>query len=92
MYGEPYFTKRADKEYKRWAENKSNQAILDKIDELIDDIMSNGLMCCIGKSERLRYFKVATYSRRITDEHRLVYQLYEESFIIISCYGHYDDK
>ncbi|MDR2969048.1 MAG: Txe/YoeB family addiction module toxin [Tannerellaceae bacterium] len=34
------------------------------------------------------------WSRRITDEHRLVYKIEEETItvLVLSTYGHYDDK
>jgi toxin YoeB len=34
------------------------------------------------------------WSRRITDKHRLIYEIQEEKIIVLvlSAYGHYDDK
>lgn len=43
----------------------------------------------IGKPERLKHFD--GWSRRITDEHRLVYSVDENKIIhLISCKGHYE--
>ncbi len=43
----------------------------------------------IGKPEPLRHQLKGFWSRRINDEHRLVYQVTEESLIIASCRFHY---
>ncbi len=43
----------------------------------------------IGKPEALKYDYAGYWSRRITDEHRLVYKV-EDAFIrIVSCKSHY---
>jgi toxin YoeB len=44
----------------------------------------------IGKPEPLKYELQGYWSRRITDEHRLVYKVEENLLIIISCKYHYD--
>ena len=88
---ERYFTKQADKEYQDWA--RSDKNVLKKINELIDDIEENGMMCCKGKPEQLKYFDIPTYSRKITKADRLVYRHYnDKDLLIISCKGHYEDK
>lgn len=47
-----------------------------------------------GKPEQLKYYKIPTFSRRISEKHRLVYEVIEEELIvnILSVWGHYDDK
>jgi toxin YoeB len=47
-----------------------------------------------GKPEQLKHFKEPTWSRRITDKHRLVYRIQDETVtvLVISAYGHYEDK
>ena len=47
-----------------------------------------------GQVERLRHCKNETWSRRITQEHRLVYEIHDDLVVVlvISSYGHYDDK
>ena len=42
-----------------------------------------------GKPEPLRYRK--GYSRRIDDEHRLIYEVEDGILYIYACKGHYDD-
>ena len=62
-----------------------------RINELVKDIDRNGLLNGIGKPESLKYRKVC--SRRITDEHRLVYNMdSNHNLIIYSCKYHYEDK
>lgn len=48
----------------------------------------------IGKPEPLKGNKTGLYSRRISKKHRLIYKVEDEKIIviIISAYGHYDDK
>lgn len=45
-----------------------------------------------GKPEPLRGNLSGYWSRRITQEHRLVYRVTDEAVIIVSCRGHYEDK
>jgi toxin YoeB len=43
----------------------------------------------IGKPEPLKHQFAGYWSRRITDEHRLVYKVTADSIIIASCRYHY---
>jgi len=47
-----------------------------------------------GQIEQLRYCKEETWSRRISKEHRIVYRVKDDvvEVLILSAYGHYDDK
>lgn len=65
-----------------------DKKVVDKIYSLLKDIDRNGVSKGIGKPERLKHFD--GWSRRITDEHRLVYNADEENIYIISCKGHYE--
>lgn len=61
-----------------------------RINELVKDIDRNGLLNGIGKPEPLKHRKA--FSRRITDEHRLVYNVdSNQNLIIYSCKYHYED-
>jgi toxin YoeB len=44
-----------------------------------------------GKPEPLKGNFRGCWSRRITEEHRLVYRVSEDAIEIVSCYGHYDN-
>ena len=47
-----------------------------------------------GKPEQLKHYEIPTWSRRISDKHRLVYQINESivTVLVIAAYGHYEDK
>ena len=44
-----------------------------------------------GKPEPLRGDKSGLWSRRITDEHRMIYQVTDAFIIVHSLRGHYED-
>lgn len=62
--------------------------VLKRINLLVDDIVRNG-NAGLGKPEPLRHDFAGYWSRRITDEHRLVYKLAEDEVRIASCRYHY---
>ena len=68
-----------------WGRN--DRKLLDKIYELLKDTDRNGAAKGIGKPEKLKYRE--GWSRRITDEHRLIYDVDEENIYVYSCKGHY---
>jgi toxin YoeB len=43
----------------------------------------------LGKPEPLRHELRGYWSRRINDEHRLVYKVTEDAIVIVSCRYHY---
>ena len=43
-----------------------------------------------GKPEPLKHHLKGFWSRRISDEHRLIYEVTEASINILSCKGHYE--
>jgi toxin YoeB len=80
------FTDIAWQHYLHWqAEDKK---ILKKINELIRDIDRNGNEG-LGKPEPLKHELSGFWSRRITDEHRLIYSIDNVNINIVSCRGHY---
>lgn len=44
----------------------------------------------IGKPEPLKFNRKGYWSRRINDEHRLIYKVDEQNIYIASCRGHYN--
>lgn len=44
----------------------------------------------LGKPEPLKYQFKGCWSRRITDEHRLIYRVTDEAIIIMACMYHYE--
>ena len=73
------------KEYVEW--QTIDRKIVKKINELIKDIERYGVLEGRGKPEKLKYRE--EYSRRIDEEHRLIYKVQGNIIIIISCKGHY---
>lgn len=51
-----------------------DKKILIKIDKLLNELREHPLTGT-GKPERLKYFELATWSRRISDKHRMVYRI-----------------
>ncbi len=83
------FADEAWEDYTDW--QIQDKKIAMRINELIKDINRNGLNQGIGKPEPLKHRKA--WSRRINQEHRLVYNLDEnKNLIILSCKGHYENK
>lgn len=83
------FADEAWEEYTDWQIRDKKIAI--RINELIKDINRNGLNQGIGKPEPMKRRKA--WSRRITQEHRLVYNFDEnKNLIILSCKGHYENN
>ena len=67
-----------------------NKKTLKRINQLIKDIGRNPFEG-IGKPEPLKGNLTGFWSRRIDEEHRLVYAVEENAVLLISCRGHYDD-
>lgn len=65
-----------------------NPAIQKKIQLLLQDIVNNPYTG-IGKLEPLKYELKNKWSRRINQEHRLVYEIRDEVLHIHSLKGHY---
>jgi toxin YoeB len=82
----PVFTPEAWEEFMQWS--KEDLKILRKILELIDDASRNPF-AGLGKPEALKHNLKSCWSRRITQEHRLVYQVTDDLLIIIKCKYHY---
>jgi toxin YoeB len=81
-----YFHKDAFDEYNAWA--KENPKIFEKIVKLIKETMRTPFEGS-GKPEPLKNELKGFWSRRINDEHRLVYEIKTNEIIIISCKYHY---
>ena len=86
--GNVTFSPEAFDEILFWA--SEDRKILKRIKSLISDIKRNGLLNGIGEPEQLKY-GTERYSRRINQEHRLVYTLKSGTLFIISCRGHYSE-
>jgi len=73
-------------DYLYW--QQQDKKILQRINDLIKDAMRSPFKG-IGKPEPLKGDLAGCWSRRITDEHRLVYAVRDNRLHIIQCRFHY---
>lgn len=76
-------------DYLYW--QKTDKKKLKRINELIKDISRNPFDG-IGKPEPLKHKYQGFWSRRIDQEHRLIYQVTNDCILIAKCRFHYDNK
>ena len=81
------FEAAAWEDYLFWQQN--DRQILRKINTLIRDIQRDPF-AGIGKPEALKHELAGFWSRRITDEHRVVYTVNGGEVLIAQCRYHYD--
>ena len=74
-------------DYLYW--QKTNKKVLNRINILLKDISRNP-NTGIGKPEPLKYKYKGFWSRRIDNEHRLIYRVVEDQILIAKCRHHYD--
>jgi len=67
------FSERAWEDYTHW--QKYDHKLVEKINALLVDISRDDPYEGIGKPEPLKHAFSGFWSRRITDEHRLVYRI-----------------
>lgn len=82
------FTERSFDQYLQW--QKEDRKTLRKINRLLKSIERDGPMKGEGKPEKLSY-KTGTYSRRIDEANRLVYEIKNQQIVVKACKGHYED-
>jgi len=80
------FVEEGWEDYNYWMVN--DKKIFKKLQNLIKDTLRNPFSG-IGKPEPLKGNLSGYWSKRITDEHRLVYKVETEQLIIIACRFHY---
>ncbi len=80
------FTHGGWEDYTYW--QQADRAILKRINRLIDEALRDPTSG-IGKPEPLKYGISGAWSRRITDEHRLVYQVLGQDFVVLQARYHY---
>jgi toxin YoeB len=81
------FTPHGWDDYTYWL--NSDRAVLKRINRLIDDTMRSP-SAGIGKPEPLRHVLSGAWSRRINEEHRLVYVVDNDDLVILQARYHYD--
>jgi toxin YoeB len=80
------FHKQAFDDFLFWSKN--DLKVVKKIIELINDIQKHPFEG-LGKPEALKHGFKGAWSRRITDEHRLIYLITDTDIGIIACRFHY---
>jgi toxin YoeB len=80
------FTEQAWNDYLYW--QKNDKRILKRVNELIRDTQRSPFDG-IGKPEPLKHQLQGLWSRRINDEHRLVYEVEDNDLRIVACRFHY---
>ncbi len=79
-------TPKAFEQLRYWA--KEDPKLLERIFQLLEDCGRSPFKG-IGKPEPLKGTK-GCWSRRITQEHRLVYKVTDETIILLACRYHYE--
>lgn len=80
------FSSQSWEEYLYW--QKKDKTILKRINELIKDITRTPYTGK-GKPGPLKYALTGYWSRRINDEHRIVYKVKDDSILIAQLRFHY---
>ena len=80
------FSELAWADYVSW--QKSDRRVIGRINELIRDIQRAPFEG-IGKPEPLRHALSGYWSRRITEEHRIVYKVQGDALLIAQLRYHY---
>ena len=80
------FTDRAWDDYLYW--QRHDKKLLRRVNELIEATRRDPFSG-IGKPEPLKHSLHGLWSRRINDEHRLVYRVEDDEIVIIACRYHY---
>jgi toxin YoeB len=82
----PSFTEQGWEHYIYWQE--TDKKMLKKINALIKECQRNPYEGT-GQPEPLRHDLSGWWSRRITQEHRLVYRIEGEMVVVAQCRNHY---
>lgn len=80
------FTPHGWEDYQHWVQ--TDRAVVKRINRLIDDALRDPFTG-IGKPEQLRHVLSGAWSRRITEEHRLVYLVDGDDLVILQPRYHY---
>ncbi len=80
------FTPLAWEDYLHW--QHTDRAVLKRLNRLIEDVLRDPASG-IGKPEALRHALAGAWSRRIDEEHRLVYLIDGKDVVILQARYHY---
>ena len=74
-------------DYVHW--QSTDRSTLRRINRLLDDVLRDPFEG-IGKPEQLRHALAGAWSRRIDEEHRLVYLVDEQDIVVLQARYHYE--
>ena len=80
------FSEHAWEDYVYW--QRTDRKTLDRINQLIKDIHRSPFQG-IGKPEPLKHGLSGYWSRRIDEEHRIVYKVEDDSLLLVQLRYHY---
>ncbi len=80
------FAEKAWDDYLYWL--KADKKMLNRINNLIKDIKREPFEG-IGKPEPLKHALSGYWSRRLNDEHRIIYKVHDDSILIAQLRYHY---
>lgn len=80
------FAPQAWEDYEYW--QQTDRSVVKRVNRLIDDALRTPTTG-IGKPEPLKYGISGAWSRRITEEHRLVYSVSGDDLIVLQVRYHY---
>lgn len=80
------FADEAWDDYLFW--QKQDRKMVDRINQLIQEVKRDPFSG-VGKPEPLKHALAGFWSRRITDEHRMVYRVEDDSLLIAQLRYHY---
>ncbi|RWY53642.1 Txe/YoeB family addiction module toxin [Mucilaginibacter gilvus] len=78
---------KAERDFEYWKKS-GNKIIQKKIQQLFADMQQHPFEG-IGKPEALKHNLSGKWSRRITNEHRIVYDVVDDTINVYSLRGHY---
>jgi toxin YoeB len=81
------FTPHGWEDYRYW--QATDKATVKRINRLVDDALRDPF-AGIGKPEPLRHVLAGCWSRRIDDEHRLVYLVEGDDVVVLQARYHYE--
>lgn len=82
------FTAQGWKSYSAWL--ATDRAVLRSANRMIDAALRDPFEG-IGKPEPLRHHLAGHWSRRITQEHRLIYYVTDTEIVVVQVGSHYED-
>lgn len=81
------FTPHAWDDYLYWS--RTNKPTLNRLNRLLNEVLRDPVSG-IGKPEPLRHILAGCWSRRIDEEHRLVYLVDGDDIVVLQARYHYD--